>query len=136
VASFPNLGRATRRAALDKRDVSAVARFLADREPSLLRLQRETRGRDWASGRAFTFKIHAPKTRCITAAPFEDRVQHHALIDVWSRGAHLAQVEGGKARGSVAKGIVLPRAGHALHARTPPTAMKKLRNALTLPILA
>lgn len=28
------------------------------------------------------FLIHDPKTRLISAAPFRDRVVHHALIDV------------------------------------------------------
>ncbi len=82
IVSFGNLVRAARRAALGKRDVAGVARFLADLEPNVLRLQRELEAGTWAPGRAFTFEIHDPKTRTITAAPFADRVVHHALIDV------------------------------------------------------
>lgn len=82
IASFGNLVRAARRAALGKRDVAGVARFLADLEPNVLSLQRELEAGTWAPGRAFTFEIHDPKTRTITAAPFADRVVHHALIDV------------------------------------------------------
>jgi hypothetical protein len=40
------------------------------------------RAGDWRPGRAFTFEIHDPKLRTITAAPFRDRVVHHAVMDV------------------------------------------------------
>jgi retron-type reverse transcriptase len=82
IVSFANLTRAARRAALGKRQVAGVARFLADLEPNVLRLQRELEAGVWQPGKAFTFEIHDPKTRTITAAPFRDRVVHHALIDV------------------------------------------------------
>jgi RNA-directed DNA polymerase len=35
----------------------------------------------WRPGKPTSFVIHDPKTRTITAAPFEDRVVHHALMD-------------------------------------------------------
>lgn len=82
IVSFANLTRAARRAALGKCEVAGVARFLADLEPNVLRLQRELEAGEWRPGQAFTFEIHDPKTRTITAAPFRDRVVHHALIDV------------------------------------------------------
>ncbi len=82
IVSFKNLARAARRAALGKRRVAGVARFLADLEPNVLRLQRELEDGSWRPGQAYTFEIHDPKTRTITAAPFADRVVHHALIDV------------------------------------------------------
>jgi hypothetical protein len=82
IVSFANLTRAARRGALGKREVAGVARFLADLEPNVLRLQRELEAGEWNPGKPFTFEIHDPKTRTITAAPFRDRVVHHALIDV------------------------------------------------------
>lgn len=82
VMHFDNLCAAARRAARGKRRVAGAARFLADLEPNVLRLQRELEGGTWRPGRAFTFEIHDPKRRTISAAPFEDRVVHHALLDV------------------------------------------------------
>jgi hypothetical protein len=82
IVSFENLRRAALRASLGKRRVAAVARFLVDLEPRCLALQRVLEEGTWRPGAAYTFEIHDPKTRTITAAPFEDRVVHHALIDV------------------------------------------------------
>ena len=50
-------------------------------EPEVLQLQRELRGGSYRPGAPVTFVVHDPKTREITAAPFRDRVVHHALID-------------------------------------------------------
>jgi hypothetical protein len=82
IVSFSNLRRAALRASLGKRRVAGVARFLADLEPRCLALKRALEDGTWGPGAAYTFEIHDPKTRTITAAPFEDRVVHHALIDV------------------------------------------------------
>lgn len=82
IVSFDNLVRAARRAALGKRRVRAVARFLDRLEPACLELQRELAHGIWRPGRPLEFRIFDPKERVITAAPFRDRVVHHALIDV------------------------------------------------------
>ncbi len=82
VVSFGNIRRAALRAARGKRHVASVARFLADLEPEALRLQRELVDGSWRPGPAFSFEIHDPKLRTITAAPFADRVVHHALMAV------------------------------------------------------
>ncbi len=82
IVSFQNLRRAALRASLGKRRLAGVARFLADLEPRCLALQRALEEGSWKPSPAYTFEIHDPKTRTITAAPFEDRVVHHALIDV------------------------------------------------------
>ena len=82
VTSFDNLQRAALRAARGKRRKLGIARFLADLEPEILALQRALRAGTWRPGRPTTFEIHDPKRRTITAAPFPDRVVHHALIDV------------------------------------------------------
>lgn len=82
ITSFANLLRATTRAARGKRATKGVAMFLQRREPELLALQRELIEGTWRPGPPSTFTIHDPKVREITAAPFRDRVVHHALIDV------------------------------------------------------
>lgn len=71
----------TRRAARCKRRVKGAARFLERLEPEALALQRELMEDSWRPGRPVTFTIRDPKVRTITAAPFRDRVVHHALID-------------------------------------------------------
>jgi len=81
IVTFEHLRRSALRAARGKRRVRGVARFLADLEPELLALQRELVEDRWRPGRAYTFEIHDPKRRTITAAPFRDRVVHHALMD-------------------------------------------------------
>ncbi len=81
IASFVNLLRATARAARGKREVAGVARFLERREPELLRLLDELETDTYRPGRPFAFEIRDPKMRTIHAAPFRDRVLHHALID-------------------------------------------------------
>lgn len=56
--------------------------FLARIEPAVLALQRRLLDGSWRPGIPTKFRIRDPKPREITAAPFEDRVVHHALIDV------------------------------------------------------
>lgn len=81
IVSFEALRRAALRAARGKRCNADVARFLADLEPEVLRLQAELCDGTWRPGRAHCFDVHDPKRRTITAAPFADRVVHHALMD-------------------------------------------------------
>lgn len=82
VVSFENLCRAACRAARGKRTVACVARFLDCLEPEVLDLQRRLITGTWTPGPPSTFVIRDPKERAITVAPFEERVVHHALIDV------------------------------------------------------
>jgi len=81
VTSFENLCAAAQRAARHKRRVAGAARFLERLEPEALALQRELTQGTWRPGRPTSFTIRDPKVRVITAAPFRDRVVHHALID-------------------------------------------------------
>jgi hypothetical protein len=77
-----NLILAFQLAARGKRGHQEVARFehgLADR---LLRLQEVLKGGIYRPGTYRSFYIHEPKRRRISAAPFRDRVVHHALINV------------------------------------------------------
>ena len=80
VTSFQNLRSAALRAARGKRKACGVARFLERLEPEVWALQRELRTQTWRPGRPVLFTIRDPKERTITAAPFRDRVVHHALL--------------------------------------------------------
>jgi len=82
VVRFENLLRAVRRAARGKRDRPSVARFELDLERELLALQEALLTGHYRPGRFFTFEVRDPKRRAICAAPFRDRVVHHALCDV------------------------------------------------------
>jgi len=81
ITSFGNIGRAAKRAARGQRQVRGTARFLERLEIEVLALQRELRAGTWRPARPTTFTIQDPKERVITAAPFRDRVVHHALVD-------------------------------------------------------
>ena len=45
-------------------------------------MQERLAGGTWECGRYKQFKIFEPKERLITAAPFEDRIVHHAIVNV------------------------------------------------------
>lgn len=79
VSDFHALCRAARRAARGKRLTAEGAAFLFDLEPEVLRLQRELTDGTWRTGPYRTFPVVDPKPRTISAAPFRDRVVHHAL---------------------------------------------------------
>lgn len=82
IASFGNLWQAFHKAALGKRSRPDVAEFEYDLEGWLLRLHKQLLARTYhpAPYRRFTFAD--PKPRAISAAPFRDRVVHHALCNV------------------------------------------------------
>lgn len=82
IASFPALVAAARRAARGKRRNRTTARFLAGLERNALRLERELQDRRWRPGPYTVMQVRDPKPRRISAAPFRDRVVHHALCAV------------------------------------------------------
>ena len=82
ITSWENLMEAARAAARAKRKRPDVARFLHELEPNLCELQRELEEGSYRPGGYRTFWINDPKPRQISAAPFRDRVVHHALIRV------------------------------------------------------
>jgi retron-type reverse transcriptase len=59
-----------------------VARFEFHLEPELLDLQDALLNGKYQPGEFFTFEVHDPKRRKICAAPFRDRVVHHAVCGV------------------------------------------------------
>jgi len=82
IASFENLYGAYVRARRGKRERAAVDHFSFDLKHELLRLRQELLDGSYRPGPFFTFLIHDPKERLISAAPFRDRVVHHAVIGV------------------------------------------------------
>src|SRR3990170_3496525 len=82
LCSFENVYRAYHAARQGKRQHAAVAAFEYDQESELLRLRDDLQARAWQPGPYHSFYIHDPKKRLISAAPFRDRVVHHALVNV------------------------------------------------------
>ena len=80
--SWPNLLLAFQRAAKGKRGQPNVAAFEHRLEENLFALQRELRQGSYQPGPYNSFYIHDPKRRLISAAPFRDRVVHHALCNL------------------------------------------------------
>jgi RNA-directed DNA polymerase len=82
VTAWENLLAAWRNAARGKRAKRSVAAFEFQAADRLLQLQAELENGTWRPGEYIHFQIHSPKTRRISAAPFPDRVVHHALCNV------------------------------------------------------
>lgn len=82
IASFENLYRAYLRARRGKRDRASVDRFSFDLEREIIALRGELLSGTYRPGPLFTFTIQDPKRRSIAAAPFRDRVLHHAILTV------------------------------------------------------
>ena len=83
ITSFANLSAAATTAGAGKRRRPDVAAFNLNLEWELLALQRELISRTYRPGPYRTFMIEDPKPRRhISAAPFRDRVVHHALTRV------------------------------------------------------
>jgi RNA-directed DNA polymerase len=79
LCTWDNLLLAYRQASRGKRSHPNVAAFDYRLEENLLALQRELQTRAYRPGPYTSFYIHEPKRRLISAAPFRDRVVHHAL---------------------------------------------------------
>ena len=82
IIAFENLLEAARKAQKGKRFQDNVLRFNYNRETELLRLHTELTEKTYQPGPYTTFDIFEPKRRMISAAPYRDRVVHHALCNV------------------------------------------------------
>lgn len=82
IIRFDNLLLAARKAAQGKRHKPSVARFEFHLEQELLVLAQELEDLTYQPGSYFTFEIYDPKRRRICAAPYRDRVVHHAVCNV------------------------------------------------------
>ncbi|MEZ5842772.1 MAG: RNA-directed DNA polymerase [Hyphomicrobiaceae bacterium] len=82
IASFQALRVAARKAIKGKRRKPGAARFMANFEPEVLRLERDLRDGSYQPGGYVEILVREPKERLVSAAPFRDRVVHHALCTV------------------------------------------------------
>jgi len=82
VYDWDNLYLAYRKARKGKRGRQPAASFEFDLEQNLVQLQEELAARTYQPGSYQSFYIHEPKRRLISAAPFRDRVVHHALCNI------------------------------------------------------
>ncbi len=82
VVRWENLLLAYRKCRRRKRYKSVATRFDFAWEEELVRLQRELVAGTYTPGDYHHFVITDPKRRKISAAPFRDRVVHHALVNV------------------------------------------------------
>lgn len=80
--SFENLLDAATKARRGKRFRPGVTAFHFHLEPALWRLHEELKIRTYRPGAYRSFFIYEPKQRQISAAPYRDRVVHHALVNV------------------------------------------------------
>ncbi len=82
IITFENLLLAARKAQKGKKFQDNVLGFNYNLERELLQLQQELSSKTYQPGAYRTFTIQEPKTRLISAAPYRDRVVHHALCNI------------------------------------------------------
>jgi retron-type reverse transcriptase len=82
IYAFENLWQAFHQARRGKRARAEVAGFEYHLERNLFELERDLRAGSYQPGPYHHFYIREPKRRKISAAPFRDRVVHHALCNV------------------------------------------------------
>ena len=82
IISFENLIQATRQAQQGKRFRRTVLAFNHHLEDELHQIQEELVQKTYRPGEYRSFRIFDPKPRLISAAPYRDRVVHHALCNV------------------------------------------------------
>jgi RNA-directed DNA polymerase len=82
IANFGAIRAAARSAVCGKRKKPGASAFFANLESELLRLERELQDGTYRPGRYVEIKVYDPKERIVSAAPFRDRVVHHALYAV------------------------------------------------------
>lgn len=77
-----NLWQAFVKASKGRHSHPSIAAFEYNLEPELIRLRDELQNETYMPGGYRSFTVHEPKRRRISAAPFRDRVVHHALMNV------------------------------------------------------
>ena len=82
IIEFDNLLAAARQAQRGKRFRQNVLAFNYNLETELIQLKRELETKTYQPGEYRTFEIVEPKRRLISAAPYRDRVVHHALCNI------------------------------------------------------
>jgi retron-type reverse transcriptase len=84
IVSFENLLLAAHKAKKGKRFKQNILEFNYNLEPNIWQLKEELESQIYQPGDYSTFEIEQPKYRLISAAPYRDRVIHHALCNIIS----------------------------------------------------
>ena len=82
IIDFDNIMLAWEKARRGKRYQPTVAAFHHRLDDELTAILHELTTETWQPGGYGSFTIHEPKRRKISAAPFRDRVVHHALVNI------------------------------------------------------
>jgi RNA-directed DNA polymerase len=82
IIAFDNLLLAYHKARRGKQRKRAVAEFTLNLEPELFSLQQQLTDGSYQPGEYRLFTLYERKPRLIAAAPFRDRVVHHALMNI------------------------------------------------------
>jgi hypothetical protein len=82
ITNFENLYIAWRKARRGKRYTAAASVFEQNLDTELVALHQTLLDETWQPGGFRSFTVHEPKRRKISAAPFQDRVVHHALVTI------------------------------------------------------
>src|SRR3972149_3956339 len=82
LCQWENLTHAYQNASRGKRGRESTARFELLLGDNLVELQEQLENQSYRPGKYRSFYIHEPKKRLISAAPFHDRVAHHALCNI------------------------------------------------------
>jgi RNA-directed DNA polymerase len=82
ICALENLYAAAAKARKRKTRKEDVERFELHRERFVRQIHEELTAERWTPSAYRKFRIHDPKTRTISAAPYRDRIVHHALCNV------------------------------------------------------
>lgn len=82
IISFENILNASKKARRGKRYKASTAMFEYNLERNLLKIIEVLSNKTYVPGAYCDFHIYDPKKRIISAAPYFDRVIHHALINI------------------------------------------------------
>ena len=82
LTTWENLWLAYGNASRGKRGHAPAAEFEMVLADNLIEIQKELEEKTYQPGKYHSFYIHEPKKRLISAAPFRDRVVHHALCNI------------------------------------------------------
>ncbi len=82
IRSFENVLKASKKARRGKRYKASTARFEYNLEKNIQKIVDDLKNKTYEPGSYYDFYITDPKKRLISAAPYFDRVIHHALINI------------------------------------------------------
>jgi RNA-directed DNA polymerase len=93
IADLDNLYLAFYKAKKGKAEKNAILTYAKHLDHNLLSLQEKILCGNFVVGNYFFFTIFDPKKRDICAAPFEQRVLHHAIMNVCHHRFDIAQID-------------------------------------------